>query len=1363
MDRPDTPNLPPAGRRGRRGLAWLTGGVAALAVGLVATPYLLLRSEAGTAWLLGRVPGLQLTAPAGALLGDRLSVQRLVWTGTAGRLEIDAPALSGLQWRWRPAPGQWLGISLASLTADRVHWQSAPAPAPAEPLAAPASLRLPLAVQVPLRIGTLQFDAAPPLQALQATLALGADDGDHHRVDDLRLRWAQGTLRLSARIGSDAPFALAAQADLASRPDQPLRWQASLQAEGPLAQPALRAQLRGLDDAAQADVDARLSPFAAFPLTALQLRTQGLDLSRLAAGLPQTQLTARAELVEPAAGRPLRAEVEFNNATPGRWNEDRLPLREGRFAVQAQRDRPDRIALDGLSLQLADRDGGAGRIRGTGLWQGHGLTLELQLAEIVPTRLDGRAPAWQVGGALGLELDGLPSPDPSAAAPASPWSAITALSLQGRDTGFPQPVFVQAQVRAGAQNVQLERLLATSGPARAEMTGRLRQGATAWAVQTEATLRSLDPVPWWPGLGEAWKKRANRVNASLTLDLSLPAPVARGAWPWQRVDGTARLQFDESLLAGVPVQGRIDLAPAGDLALALSLGGNRIEAGGRLDRTGAGGQDRWQMAVAAPDLGTLAPLMALHPALAGQPLAGRLQADARVQGRWPQLQGEGSVEARGLRTGPLQLAQARLVARAGSEPQSPLALQVDLTDARWQDLHVPTLVATLDGTLAEHRLRLETALPVVPPEALSRSFALNAKRGTRLVAEASGRLARDGGGLQWAGALERLNAGSWDGRLPLSQPAPQEWLELGRVGAELAFGADGALQRLRADAGRLRLARELALSWQEVRYDAGALRVRATVDDVAIAPVLARWQPTVGWEGNLRVGASIAIDLAETTRIDIVAERKGGDLGVREAVDRSIPLGLSDLRLALQAEDGTWTFTQALAGRTLGELGGAQRVRSSPQARWPGADDPLDGALSARVANLAVWGAWVPAGWRLQGAVQTQARLGGRLGAPAFTGELRGEGLGVRNLLQGVHVREGEVLLRLEGERASLERFVLKGGDGTLTLTGGATLGAEPRAQLQLAAERFQLLSRIDRRLIASGQATLALAPKQLSLHGRFGVDEGLFDVSRGEAPSLDDDVTVRREDEPPVRAAAAAAPDPARRIDVQLDLALGDRLRLRGYGLDTRLTGALRITAPGGRLAVNGTVSTADGTYAAYAQKLTIQRGDIAFSGPVDNPRLDVLALRPNLDIDVGVAITGSAQTPRVRLYSSPELPDTDKLSWLVLGRDPGGLDRADTALMQRAAMALLAGDEESTTDALIRNLGLDEFSVRQDEGGTGDTIVSLGKQLSQRWYVGYERGVNATTGTWQLIYRVAQRFTLRAQSGAENALDAIWIWRVP
>ena len=111
---------------------------------------------------------------------------------------------------------------------------------------------------------------------------------------------------------------------------------------------------------------------------------------------------------------------------------------------------------------------------------------------------------------------------------------------------------------------------------------------------------------------------------------------------------------------------------------------------------------------------------------------------------------------------------------------------------------------------------------------------------------------------------------------------------------------------------------------------------------------------------------------------------------------------------------------------------------------------------------------------------------------------------------------------------------------------------------------------------------------------------------------------------------------------------------------------------------------------------------------------------------------------------------------------RAPGGLGRPDPALLQRAAVALLAGEGEAPTDAFLANIGLSDFGVRQTgEGAEHTTTVSLGKQLSRRWYLGYERSVNATVGTWQLIYRIAQRFTLRAQSGEDSALDLIWTWR--
>ena len=107
------------------------------------------------------------------------------------------------------------------------------------------------------------------------------------------------------------------------------------------------------------------------------------------------------------------------------------------------------------------------------------------------------------------------------------------------------------------------------------------------------------------------------------------------------------------------------------------------------------------------------------------------------------------------------------------------------------------------------------------------------------------------------------------------------------------------------------------------------------------------------------------------------------------------------------------------------------------------------------------------------------------------------------------------------------------------------------------------------------------------------------------------------------------------------------------------------------------------------------------------------------------------------------------------MLGRAPETVGGADTALLQQAAMALLAGEGEAPSDQVLKRLGLTDFAVGQktDADNVKQTVVSLGRQVSKRIYVGYERSVTAAAGNWQLIYRIAQRLTLRAQAGVEAA----------
>jgi translocation and assembly module TamB len=107
---------------------------------------------------------------------------------------------------------------------------------------------------------------------------------------------------------------------------------------------------------------------------------------------------------------------------------------------------------------------------------------------------------------------------------------------------------------------------------------------------------------------------------------------------------------------------------------------------------------------------------------------------------------------------------------------------------------------------------------------------------------------------------------------------------------------------------------------------------------------------------------------------------------------------------------------------------------------------------------------------------------------------------------------------------------------------------------------------------------------------------------------------------------------------------------------------------------------------------------------------------------------------------------------------------------------MALLAGEGEAPSDQVLKRLGLTDFAVGQkaDADNVKQTVVTLGRQISKRVYVGYERSVTDATYNWQLIYRIAQRLTLRAQAGVETAtsttagqsgqswsLDAIYTWK--
>ena len=529
--------------------------------------------------------------------------------------------------------------------------------------------------------------------------------------------------------------------------------------------------------------------------------------------------------------------------------------------------------------------------------------------------------------------------------------------------------------------------------------------------------------------------------------------------------------------------------------------------------------------------------------------------------------------------------------------------------------------------------------------------------------------------------------------------------------------------------------------------------------------------------------------------LSMTLERSQGDVYIQtenQPGQRSAA-GLREARVQLRVHNRQLHTDLRWDSTHLGQAQASLQSPLSPSAegwQWA-ANAPLSGSVQARLPQIGAWSVLAPPGWRVQGTLDASFELSGTRQRPEWQGRLNADQLAVRSAVQGIEFSQGQLQARLQGRTLVLERLSLRGAGaqgGQLLAQGqvqfdttGAQVATTPEQAfqsallaLQIEAKGLRVSNRADRRVSISGKVSAQMAQGQLQLRGGLQADQALFILPEDSTPSLGEDVVVIRPGMGPtfeMAAAQGAIPQPPARSwlglpDVRVTLDLGPDFRLQGRGIDTRLAGQVELVSHAstqGQVRLTGQVRTVGGRYKAYGQQLNIETGVLRFNGPYDNPSLDIIALRPNLPQTVGVQITGTALLPRIRLYAEPDLPDADKLAWLVLGRSAasGG---AESAVLQQAAVALLSGNGKTLSGELANSLGLDEISLatgsRSDVTATG-AAVTLGKRLSKDFYLAYETSLSGTFGSLYIFYDLSRRLTLRAQAGEQSALDLIYTVR--
>jgi len=520
-----------------------------------------------------------------------------------------------------------------------------------------------------------------------------------------------------------------------------------------------------------------------------------------------------------------------------------------------------------------------------------------------------------------------------------------------------------------------------------------------------------------------------------------------------------------------------------------------------------------------------------------------------------------------------------------------------------------------------------------------------------------------------------------------------------------------------------------------------------------LPPELLNLPPTL--QGNPVFSGKWDLNASENVNGSFSLWREAGDLTMTAADGTQKPLGLEEVKADLVITNNQAVLSATIHGRGIGSLDAnlATTLTKTDAGYALLASSPLMVNGKAQLHTLA----WLPLpaslmGANLDGEVDLSVAGNGTLQAPNLSGHVIAKNLQLTLATEGVSLSDGTLEASFENDKLAIKQAAWKGGEGYLRASGSIMLAkGKPIIDLDWTADKFTVISRADRLLILSGSGKTALAEGMLTISGNFTVDKGLIELANEDTPTLGDDVVILGQSE--------SVAEPALKVLLNgLHISLGEAFKLRGRGLDAELTGALTLSGlTEYHPHTEGGIQVKKGTYMAYGQLLTIERGILNFSGTVDNPGVNIRAMRNSKPINAGIEITGSAFAPVTKLVSDPDVADSEKLSWLVLGHGMDQTTKNDYGMLSLAAGVILSqGQSVPLQTQIARAAGLDELSFSGGDASSASLV--FGKRLSSRLYLSYVKSISGLLDVARLTYIITTRWSVRADAGSESAVDVLY-----
>jgi translocation and assembly module TamB len=541
------------------------------------------------------------------------------------------------------------------------------------------------------------------------------------------------------------------------------------------------------------------------------------------------------------------------------------------------------------------------------------------------------------------------------------------------------------------------------------------------------------------------------------------------------------------------------------------------------------------------------------------------------------------------------------------------------------------------------------------------------------------------------------------------------------------------------------------LDWQA----ATGLALNIDVNAVPLRQFYALFKPEVFFagvmDGYLHIKSS-QLDLA-STQGDLLLETR-------------------DAELRYQYEGGVtevypWRFASISSRLDQGNLFSALKMDWSGfgnfamENQWVlGNQSSIKGSLQGGFHNLEPLETLLPFTDNVKGKLSADLKWQGNLVQPQISGAIKLEDASARIPKLGVTLDKTGFLISADNSsEVNLEMFA-HAGKGELNLQGKLInpLLKDWSFTANLHGNNFQIINVPSMKASLNPAINLTANSQMIKLTGEAEVPHLVANIKTlpQSVVQVSDDVVVVDEKNAALNQSKNQIP-----FSANLRLKLGDGVKFSGFGLDSQLSGDVKlIKEPLRPWLTNGFVGVKEGSYQAYGQELTIERGRLIFQGDYENPGLDINAYR-NIDDDVNtkviLEISGSLQKPKAKVFSEPATSDSDAMMMLLTGKPLDEASKGDASMLIAALGGMGVERSQGITQEVAQFFGVDEVSIKSDKG-IDQSQLWVGKYVTPKILVRYVVGLFDQAFSLGVVYRLTDKVRIEAESGETQSVDMIY-----